>query len=184
MITAHGVRLSLYHDRRSIFQRNHSHWTLAEQLAGKQSPTQLGQAPQQLGIQQIPAYSLQAKGRIERAWRTCQDRLVSELRLARATTLPLANAVLARFCADYNQRFAHHPADAASDFRSLPAASILPAASACDTGRSWPPITPLPWERSRSPCHPCRPSAATLQKPSNSPINSLAGYAFVAATRC
>jgi hypothetical protein len=120
MITAHGVRLSLYHDRRSIFQRNHSHWTLAEQLAGKQSPTQLGQAPQQLGIQQIPAYSLQAKGRIERAWRTCQDRLVSELRLARATTLPLANAVLARFCADYNQRFAHHPADAASDFRSLP----------------------------------------------------------------
>jgi transposase len=39
---------------------------LAEQLAGKQAPTQLGQAPQQLGIQQIPAYSPQAKGRIER----------------------------------------------------------------------------------------------------------------------
>ena len=59
-----------------------AHWTLAEQLAGKQAPTQLGQALQQLGIQQIPAYSPQAKGRIERAWRTFQDRLVSELRLA------------------------------------------------------------------------------------------------------
>ena len=75
---------------------------------------------EELGIQQIPAYSPQAKGRIERAWRTCQDRLVSELRLARATTLPHANAVLARFCADYNQRFAHPAADATRDFRSLP----------------------------------------------------------------
>jgi transposase len=120
MITAHGVPLSLYHDRHSIFQRNDSHWTLAEQLAGKQAPTQLGHALQQLGVQQIPAYSPQAKGRIERAWRTCQDRLVSELRLARATTLSQANTVLARFCADYNQRFARPATDAASDFRRLP----------------------------------------------------------------
>ena len=117
MITTHGVPLSLYRDRHSIFQRNDPHWTLAEQLAGKQSPTQLGRALEQLGIQQIPAYSPQAKGRIERAWRTCQDRLVSELRLAHATTLPQANAVLARFCADYNQRFARPAAEATRDFR-------------------------------------------------------------------
>src|SRR5271157_4697075 len=102
MITAHGVPLSLYRDRHSIFQRNDAHWTLAEQLAGKQTPTQLGRALEELGIQQIPAYSPQAKGRIERAWRTCQDRLVSELRLAHATTLQQANAVLAAFCRDYN----------------------------------------------------------------------------------
>ena len=120
MITAHGVPLSLYRDRHSIFQRNDAHWTLAEQLAGKQSPTQLGRALEELGIQQIPAYSPQAKGRIERAWRTCQDRLVSELRLARATTLQQANTVLAGFCTDYNQRFARPPADTTRDFRSLP----------------------------------------------------------------
>src|ERR1700687_3507906 len=120
MITAHGVPLSLYRDRHSIFQRNDSHWTLAEQLAGKQAPTQLGRALDELGIEQIPANSPQAKGRIERAWRTCQDRLVSELRLAQATTLPQANAVLARFCADYNQRFARPAAEAASNFRRLP----------------------------------------------------------------
>lgn len=120
MIAAHGVPLSLYHDRHSIFQRNDSHWTLAEQLAGQQAPTQLGRALQQLGIQQIPAYSPQAKGRIERAWRTCQDRLVSELRLAGAATLAQANPVLTRFCADYNQRFARPAAEAASDFRRLP----------------------------------------------------------------
>src|SRR5258708_7959555 len=120
MITAHGVPLSLYRDRHSIFQRNDSHWTLAEQLAGQQAPTQLGRALEQLGIQQIPAYSPQAKGRIERAWRTYQDRLVSELRLAQASTLEQANAVLARFCGDYNQRFARPAAEAASDFRRLP----------------------------------------------------------------
>jgi hypothetical protein len=120
MIATHGVPLSLYRDRHSIFQRNDAHWTLAEQLAGKQTPTQLGRALDELGIQQIPAYSPQAKGRIERAWRTFQDRLVSELRLAQATTLQPANAVLARFCADYNQRFARPAADATRDFRSLP----------------------------------------------------------------
>ena len=120
MITAHGIPLSLYRDRHSIFPRNDAHWTLAEQLAGKQSPTQLGRAFDQLGIEQIPAYSPQAKGRIERAWRTCQDRLVSELRLAQACTLDQANAVLASFCADYNQRFARPAADAACDFRCLP----------------------------------------------------------------
>ena len=120
MIAAHGIPLSLYHDRHSIFQRNDSHWTLAEQLSGKQSPTQLGRTLEELGIQSIPACSPQAKGRIERAWRTCQDRLVSELRLAQAVTVEQANAVLTRFCADYNQRFARPAADAASDFRRLP----------------------------------------------------------------
>jgi transposase len=120
MILTHGIPLSLYRDRHGIFQRNDAHWTLPEQLAGKQTPTQLGRALEELGIQQIPAHSPQAKGRIERAWRTFQDRLVSELRLAHATTLEQANTVLARFCADYNQRFARPAAESACDFRSLP----------------------------------------------------------------
>lgn len=120
MIATYGIPLSLYRDRHSIFQRNDAHWTLAEQLVGKQAPTQLGRALDELGIAQIPAYSPQAKGRIERAWRTFQDRLVSELRLAHATTVEQANAVLARFCAHYNRRFARPAADAACDFRSVP----------------------------------------------------------------
>jgi transposase len=120
MITTHGVPLSLYRDRHSIFQRNDAYWTVAEQLAGQQTPTHLGRALDELGIQQIPAYSPQAKGRVERLWRTCQDRLVSELRLAGATTLEQANAVLAAFCLDYNQRFARPAADSARDFRTLP----------------------------------------------------------------
>jgi hypothetical protein len=77
MITAHGIPLSLYRDRHTIFHRNEAHWTLAEQLSGKQTSTHFGRALEELGIEQIPAYSPQAKGRIERVWRTCQDRLVS-----------------------------------------------------------------------------------------------------------
>jgi transposase len=120
MVTTHGVPLSLYRDRHGIFQRNDDHWTLAEQLAGKQCPTHLGRALEELGIQQIPAYSPQAKGRIERVWRTCQDRLVSELRLANACDLDSANQVLARFCADYNHRFAVPAREVQHDFRTLP----------------------------------------------------------------
>src|ERR1700691_5118754 len=119
MILTHGIPLSLYRDRHSIFQRNDAHWTLAEQLAGKQAPTQLGRAFELLGIKQIPDYSPQAKGRIERAWRTFQDRLVSELRLARATTLPQASTVLARFLSDYNQKFGKPAPQSGVAYRKL-----------------------------------------------------------------
>ena len=62
----------------------------------------------------------QAKGRIERMWRTFQDRLRSELRLAQAASLEEANRVLDRFVAEYNQRFAVPAREAANDFRPLP----------------------------------------------------------------
>jgi transposase len=120
LITAHGVPLSLYRDRHSIFQRNDPHWSVAEELAGQQLPTQVGRALEELGIQQIPANSPQAKGRIERFWRTCQDRLCSELRLANATTCEQANQVLVPFLADFNRRFAVPPRQSENDFRRLP----------------------------------------------------------------
>src|SRR6202167_3197649 len=120
LVEGSGVPLSLYRDQHGTLQRNDKHWSLEEQLAGRQLPTQVGRALEEMGISTITALSPQAKGRIERAWRTFQDRLVSELRLARATTLPQASTVLARFCADYNQRFARPAADSACDFRPVP----------------------------------------------------------------
>ena len=74
---------------------------------------------EELGIQQIAALTPQAKGRIERAWRTFQDRLISELRLAEAKTLEQANAVLERFVRDYNARFGKPAKESASDFRPV-----------------------------------------------------------------
>jgi transposase len=119
LVERHGVPLSLYRDQHGTFQRNDKHWTLEEQLAGRQAPTQLGRVLEELGVESIPALSPQAKGRIERLWKTFQDRLKSELRLAGAATLEQANAVLERFRPDYNRRFAVPAREAGNDFRPL-----------------------------------------------------------------
>lgn len=104
-VEAAGVPWAIYRDRHGTLQRNDKHWSLEEELAGKQFPTQVGRALEELGIEAIVARSAQAKGRIERTWRTFQDRLVSELRLANASDLEQAGTVLIRFLAEYNARF-------------------------------------------------------------------------------
>ena len=72
--------------------------------------TQFGRALHALNIDIICANSSQAKGRVERAHKTLQDRLVKELRLAGASSLADGNALLPAFMADYNTRFAKPPA--------------------------------------------------------------------------
>lgn len=119
MVEEHGVPLSLYRDRHGAFQRNDKHWSEEELLAGQQSLTQLGQVMEELGIAQIAALTPQAKGRIERLWRTFQDRLRSELRLAKAKTVEQANMVLDRFLPEYNRKFAKTAREAGNDFRQL-----------------------------------------------------------------
>ena len=114
-----GIPLALYSDRHSIFCVNSQQpETLEEQLAGARQPTQLGRALRELGIQSILALSPQAKGRIERLWATFQDRLVSELRLAGATTLEEADRVLWQFLPRFNTRFAVPPSQPGSAYRS------------------------------------------------------------------
>jgi hypothetical protein len=73
--------------------------------------TQFGRALHALNIDIIGANSSPAKGRVERANKTLQDRLVKELRLAGAATLAAGNALLPAFIADYNARFAKAPAN-------------------------------------------------------------------------
>jgi transposase len=119
MVEGHGIPLSLYRDRHSAFQRNDKLWSEEELLAGRQSLTHLGQVLEDLGIEQIAALTAQAKGRIERLWKTFQDRLRSELRLAKAKTLEQANAVLARFLPEHNRKFAKAAREAGNDFRVL-----------------------------------------------------------------
>ena len=116
-----GIPWSIYRDQHGTFQRNDPHWTVAEQLAGSQAPTQLGRCWQELGITSIAARSPQAKGRIERLWRTFQDRLVSELRAGNAGTLEQANAILQRFLPDYNQQFARPASQSQVAYRKLDA---------------------------------------------------------------
>jgi transposase len=120
LLRRHGVPLSLYGDRHSVFVRNDDHWSLEEELRGRQNPTQFGRALQQLGITYIAAQTPQAKGRIERLWGTLQDRLTSELRLAGAAHLDTANQLLPSFIADYNRRFARTPRDSQKAWRATP----------------------------------------------------------------
>jgi len=114
-----GLPLSAYMDRHGSLKRNDDHWTLEEELRGVQDPTQVGRALQALEIEVIFALSPQAKGRVERLWGTLQDRLVSELRLAGATTMEQANAVLLAFRPEFNRRFAISPADSTPAWRPL-----------------------------------------------------------------
>jgi len=120
IVHGHGVPLSVYSDRHSIFHVARTAWTLQEQLAGGQDPTQVGRALQQLGVELILANSPQAKGRIERLFGTLQSRLVSELRLARVRSLEQANAFLENFLPRFNKRFAQLPAEPQNAFRRLP----------------------------------------------------------------
>jgi hypothetical protein len=120
LITTHGLPCNLYGDRLSVFVRNDDHWTLEEELAGRQSPTQFGQMLAELAIGYIAAHSPQAKGRIERLWETLQDRLVQELRLRAITTVEAAEAYLPEFIVDHNRRFAQPARETTSVWRRPP----------------------------------------------------------------
>jgi len=120
MVTQYGIPISIYQDRHGSLKRNDDHWTLEEELAGRQEPTQVGQALRSLGIQPIFALSPQAKGRIERLFGTLQDRLGAELGLAKVTTLAQANDFLPPFIRRFNHRFAIAPRQSEKAWRSLP----------------------------------------------------------------
>jgi hypothetical protein len=116
-----GIPLALYMDRHGIFRRNDDHWSLQEQLAGEQTPTQVGQVLRALGIEAIFALSPQAKGRVERLFNTLQDRLVQELRLEGITTPDDATAFLnGPFKADFNARFSKPARESQAAWRPLP----------------------------------------------------------------
>lgn len=107
VVKDHGVPCSVYEDKHTALKRNDSYWSLQEQLAGKQEPTQVGAALEALGIQAIYANSPQAKGRVERLFETLQDRLVAQMSLRGITDIDSANLYLwQEFIAEFNARFA------------------------------------------------------------------------------
>ena len=118
---AHGLPMAIYTDRAS--------WAFytptAKGAVDKQRLTHVGRALHRLGIEHIPAYSPQARGRSERLNRTFQDRLVNELRVAQITTLAAANAYLRDvFLPHHNATFARPPRDPASAFVPLAGADL------------------------------------------------------------
>ena len=98
LIRRRGIPLALYTDRHAVFKHRSEY-----QPAG--TTTQFGRAMEELGRQLIFARSPQAKGRVERTAGTFQDRLITELRLAGATTVEQAKAVLQQLLPRFNRRF-------------------------------------------------------------------------------
>ena len=99
----HGKPVAFYSDKASIFR------VAAPEAAKGAGITQFGRALSELNIDILCANTPQAKGRVERAHQTLQDRLVKELRLCGIQTTEAGNAYLLEFLADYNERFAREP---------------------------------------------------------------------------
>lgn len=118
----YGVSQSIYTDCHSVFWTDREP-TVDEQLVNKRPTTEVGRGLEQLGVTLILAHSPQAKGRIERLWNTFQDRLVSELRLAKAKTVQQATVVLEHYLPVHNRKFAK-PAKAEPAWRKVSSLQI------------------------------------------------------------
>jgi hypothetical protein len=114
VVETQGLFCSLYSDRGS-------HFFITLKAGEKVDPyrlTQVGRAMKELGIQMIPAYSPQARGRSERAFGTWQNRLPQELRLSKITTIEGANQFLKdRYIGEFNRMFSKPAAEKATAFR-------------------------------------------------------------------
>ncbi len=127
-IDRRGVPLALYSDRHGIFQRSPKEpETIEEQLRGRRDPTQFARSLEELDIRLVLAHTPQAKGRVERAWGTFQDRLVSEMRLAGASTTEQANEALWDFLPRFNRQFGVPAAQPGTAYRQLPDGLCLDA---------------------------------------------------------
>ena len=112
-LKTHGKPVAFYSDKHSIFR------VAAAEAAQGSGNTQFGRALCELNIDIVCANTPQAKGRVERAHLTLQDRLVKELRLRAISTPEAGNAYLPLFRADYNRRFGREPLSAHDAHRPL-----------------------------------------------------------------
>lgn len=120
----YGMPQSVYLDKHTIY-RSPKEPTVEDQLQGKDPQSQFERALAELGVQMIHANSPQAKGRIERLFKTLQDRLVKEMRLVHIKTLEEANRFLKGFLARYNRRFSKAPRQPGNLHRPAPVGKVL-----------------------------------------------------------
>jgi transposase len=112
-LLAHGRPVAFYSDKHTVFR------VAKEDAKGGAGMTQFGRALNQLNVEILCANSSQAKGRVERANRTLQDRLVKELRLAGISDMEAGNVYLQGFKERFNAQFAKAPAKPDNLHRAL-----------------------------------------------------------------
>lgn len=122
MLKNFGIPKVIYPDKYSVFfPTKKQKLTIEEQLEGKETPTtQFMRIVSSLGIQMFPASTSQAKGRIERLWRTLQDRLITEFRIHNIKTPEEANQFFKTYIPKYNKQFAVKPENDENHFSKVP----------------------------------------------------------------
>jgi hypothetical protein len=118
-VEAKGIPISVYIDRHTTYKSNKKP-SIEDELEDKEPLTQVGKALEELGVEVIFAHSAPAKGRIERLFRTFQDRLVKEMRLRKIKSIEEANSFLKEYLPGYNKRFAVPAAKNTDLHRPLP----------------------------------------------------------------
>ena len=118
-IKRYGLPRSLYLDKHTTYKSN-GKLTVEDELNNREKLSQLERAAKELGIDIIHANSPQAKGRIERVFKTYQDRLIKEMRLRNISTIKEANRFLGSFIPKHNRRFSIKPIKEGDLHRPLP----------------------------------------------------------------
>lgn len=118
-ILKYGLPQFVYLDRHTTY-KNKRKSTIDEELSDRQPLSQFGRALEELGVRLIHAQSAPAKGRIERLFKTLQDRLIKEMRLKNISSIKAANEFLSEYLPVFNKRFGVEPLNPADLHRSLP----------------------------------------------------------------
>jgi len=144
-IEQHGRPVAVYTDKASLFQI--APRAIHHRDAPPQQLSQIGRALKELNIEWIAAHSPQAKGRIERAFQTAQDRLVKGLRQVGASDLEMANAYLQQvYIPVWNRRFQRPPQSAGDAHRALPPGTNLDSALSIRESRRVAPDYTVRWD--------------------------------------
>jgi hypothetical protein len=123
-IKKYGIPMSLYLDKHSTYKST-AKPSIDEMLSNTKPLSEFERAMKEFGVKVIHADSPQAKGRVERLFRTLQDRLVKEMRLEKISSIEDANKFLSRYLPKHNKKFAVKPAKQNDLHREIPKSTNL-----------------------------------------------------------
>jgi transposase len=118
-IRKYGIAMSVYFDKHTTYKST-SEPSIEDEINGTEPLSEFGRALTELGVEIIHAHSPQAKGRIERLFKTLQDRLVKDMTIRGISTIEEANKFLETYMAFHNKRFAFKPKEQNDLHREVP----------------------------------------------------------------
>jgi len=133
-ILRYGLPISVYLDRHPTYKSTKKE-SIEDELLNRQALSQFGRALEELGVHFIHAQSAPAKGRVERLFKTLQDRLVKEMRLEGTKSTAEGNRILKRYLPIFNKRFNVEPVSGEDLHRPLVAGADLDRIFAVRTER-------------------------------------------------